>query len=207
MSAESQTISAGRMAGVLLACVVVIVLCVFFVDRPAAIVATHFFWKARHLRVPLDSLLLLIPLGALSILVAGLTTMLGKSISHRAETLVLAGFSLMWATACNFFLLQPAFGRSSPVQFLIHHDDYRFAWLQGHGGTGLPSGHAVIAASYLMTIWFRHPRTRIAVGSIIAAVMIGLVLAEWHFVSDTLAGLLEGTLAAAITVRLWERRA
>ncbi len=204
MKAEA-TLSNARIAAGLLAWIAVIVLCIVFVDKPVALFATRLFWKFQHLQFALAALLLLIPFGALSILVAGFAMANGRPISWRLETLALAGVSLIAAILCNYFLLQRVFGRGSPIRYLMHHDDYGFAWFHGRGGIGFPSGHSVIAASYLMVFWFRYSQSRPIVGSIIAAVMITLILAEWHFVSDTLAGVLEGTIAAALTVHLWER--
>jgi len=46
-------------------------------------------------------------------------------------------------------------------------------------------------------------RARILIGAVIGAVMIGLVLATWHFVSDVAGGLFVGATAAEMTIALF----
>jgi len=60
-----------------------------------------------------------------------------------------------------------------------------------------------MAASFLLVFWFFYPRARILIGAAIGAVMICLVLATLHFVSDVVGGLFEGATAAAMTIALF----
>jgi len=197
--------SAGRCAAITLATALVLVVCVLFVDRPV----TDFF--VAHISPPLvlDYALraegLLALLGIVWILGCGLVVAAGRSLSRFATTTMLASFSLTWAVVANYFVLQPFFGRIDVWHYLAHRDAYGFMFLQGHSGDGLPSGHTVVAASFLLVFWHAYPRARIPLAFAIAAVMLGLIVARWHFLADTIAGLFVGAVAATLTMRLWSR--
>ena len=61
-------------------------------------------------------------------------------------------------------------------------------------------------ASVMIIVWLRHPRLRLPAALLIALVMTGLVLIEWHFVADTINGLFLGTTTALMTRAMWDGR-
>jgi len=67
---------------------------------------------------------------------------------------------------------------------------------------GFPSGHTSYVSAPLGVLWVLRPRWRPLYAAIILAVMTGLVGANYHFVSDVLAGLLTGTVCAWGTLLL-----
>ena len=197
--------SVGRYAAITLFTALVLVICVLFIDRPVAdFVAAH-VGPVRPIQLALTAEALLVPLSILWILGCGLAVILGRDLSRFAATMMHAGFSLTLGLVTNYFLLQPFFGRIEISHYLAHHDAYGFALLQGHGGTGFPSGHTVIAAAFLLAFWHGYPRARIVVALGIAAVMLSLVLAQWHFVSDTIASVYVGAVAAKLATALLRR--
>ncbi|MGO9452144.1 MAG: phosphatase PAP2 family protein [Candidatus Binataceae bacterium] len=153
--------------------------------------------------MPLSLVLLFVPIGALAVLGCGCAVLAGYSVPRSAEATMLASFSLMWALACNFFLFQPGFGRIDISIFLANPNLYGFKPFHGHSGTGFPSGHTAIAASFLLVFWVFYPRARILIAGVIGAVMIALVLATSHFVSDVVGGLFLGATAAEMTIALF----
>lgn len=189
--------------GALFLCAVVVVLCVQFVNRPIALFVNAHFAAKNSLAMPLDLVLLFVPLGAAAVLGCGCAVLAGRSLPRSAEATMLAGFSVTWALACNFFLLQPAFGRIDIRDYLAQPNLYGFTPFHGHSGRGFPSGHTAIAASFLLVFWFFYPRASILIGAVIGAVMIGLVLATSHFVSDVVGGLFVGATAARMTIVLF----
>ena len=195
-----------RWCAALLATSVLCVLLVKFVDLPVA------YWVHGHLvaqgaiRQFEGLVLLLVPLGALALLIAGLYAFAGRTLPRWLETSALAGASLMWALASFYFLLKPAFGRIEISKLFADPSQYGFVPFHGGQATGFPSGHSAMIASVMIIVWLRHPRLRLPAGLLIALVMTGLVLIEWHFVADTINGLFLGTTTALMTRAMWDGR-
>jgi membrane-associated phospholipid phosphatase len=179
---------------------IVVVLCVLFVDRPVAQFAHAHFPNPETFAIPLDSVLLFVPLGAFVLLAGGLVRLGGRPVPRWGMVMMLAAVSLMWALTSNYFLLKPLFGRINIATWLAHPALYGFVPFHGTSHSGFPSGHTIIAASFLTVFWHFYPRVRALIAIILAAVMAGLVLETWHFVSDVVGGLFAGALAARLTV-------
>ena len=189
----------------LVTCAVLLVVCIWLVDLPVAQFMHAHVGPSKSIALALNSVLLFIPFSAVVLLACGCAALAGPALPRWAEALMTAGFSLMWATACNFFLLQPTFGR---IEFgwWLAKGLYGFNWFHGHGGTGFPSGHMTIAASFLLVFWFFYPRTRILLAALVAAEGLGVVLLNWHFVSDALGGTFLGATAAIMTTAMFVKR-
>ncbi|MGD0189774.1 MAG: phosphatase PAP2 family protein [Rhizomicrobium sp.] len=195
--------SFGQWLIALIVCAVVVVLCVRFADLPVALFMHAHFRPDRLVAHALDIVILFVPFGVLSIFLCGCVVLAKRALPRWALCLAAAGFSMCWAIATNYFLLQPAFGRID-FDAWLSHGLYGFAWLHGHGGTGFPSGHATLTASFLVVFWLFYPRARMLLALLIAAEAAGLVLMNWHFVSDVLGGLFLGSSAAMMTCALSE---
>jgi membrane-associated phospholipid phosphatase len=201
------TSSLGRWFAGLVATVVLCILSIKFVDLPVA------NWVHGHLvaqgaiRQFEDLVLLLVPLGALALLTAGLYAMAGRALPHWLATPVLAAFSLFWALASFFFLLKPAFGRIETSKLFAEPSQYGFVPFHGGQATAFPSGHSAMIASVMIVVWLCHPRLRVFSTVVTGLVMAGLVLIEWHFVADTIGGLFLGATTALMTKAMWEHRA
>ena len=63
-----------------------------------------------------------------------------------------------------------------------------------------------ITASFLLVFWFFYPRTRILLAALVAAEAAGVVLLNWHFVSDALGGAFLGATAAIMTTAMFVKR-
>jgi membrane-associated phospholipid phosphatase len=195
--------SFGQWLVALIACAAVIVACVWFADLPVALFMHGHFGPDRLVFRALNIVILFVPLGVASIFFCGCAVLAKRALPRWALCLAAAGFSMCWAIATNYFLLQPAFGRID-FGYYLSGKLYGFVWLHGHGGAGFPSGHATLTASYLVVFWLFYPRARVLLALLIAAEAAGLVLMNWHFVSDVLGGLLLGTSAAIMTCALFE---
>ena len=178
----------------------VVVLCVLFVDRPVAQFAHVHFPNPEALATPLDSILVFVPLGAFALLAGGLARLADRPVPRWVAVTMLAGFSLMWALTSNYFLLKPMFGRINITTWLAHPALYGFTPFHGSSHSGFPSGHTIIAASFLLVFWHFYPRARALIAVVLAAVMAGVVLESWHFLSGVVGGPFAGALAARLTV-------
>jgi membrane-associated phospholipid phosphatase len=188
----------------LIAVTLLIVFCVWIVDLPVALYVHAHAGALSYLTKPLDAELLLVPLAALTIFVCGCAVLAGRMPPRWADVMMVAGFSLLGAIACNYFLLQPAFGRLDLGWWLVK-GRYGFDLLHGQSGHGFPSGHATVAAAYLCVFWLFAPRARIFIAAFLLAESVGLVLMNWHFVSDVIGGLFVGATAAIMTTALFRR--
>jgi membrane-associated phospholipid phosphatase len=111
-------------------------------------------------------------------------------------------------------MLKPVFGRYWPETWtqnnpsFIHSQAYGFNWF--HGGSwyaSFPSGHTTAAWAAAVAIALCWPRLRPLAACIGAAVPLGLLLCNYHFFSDVVAGMLLGTSIAVLMVRIMVRAA
>jgi len=181
-------------------------LSVQFIDLPV----TNWVHEHPVLRGPIrqfeDLVFLLVPLGALALLIGGLYALADRARPRWLETALIASNSLMWALATFFFLLKPAFGRIETSKLFAEPSQYGFVPFHGGYATAYPSGHSAMIASVMIAIGLCHPRLRILTGLVTFAVMAGLVLIEWHFVADTIGGLFLGVTTALMSKAMWDSR-
>jgi len=74
-----------------------------------------------------------------------------------------------------------------------------------HGGAGrfsFPSGHTTLITAPLVVLWICVPRLRMIWAALIALVVIGLLSADYHWLSDTIAGFYLGTATAVGMIAL-----
>jgi membrane-associated phospholipid phosphatase len=107
--------------------------------------------------------------------------------------------------------LKFAFGRTWPETWVRNNrsfirDDV-FGFFPFHGGPGyasFPSGHMTAICSVMAGMWICYPRYRLVYALCVAAVAVGLVGADFHFVSDVIAGAFLGALIGWLIVTAWE---
>jgi len=178
--------AAGGLAG---ACV----LCILFVDQPVGL-----FWSSHHALRPLFQgcaapSLLALPAAGLILLWALIRHLRGLAPPDRLWlTIALATLA---ATAAKDEL-KWMFGRAWPTTWLKYgiYGFHPFAQSMLFGA--FPSGHTSYAAAPMGVLWALRPRWRPLWGALVLVVMAGLVCADYHFVSDVLAGLLTGGFCA-----------
>jgi membrane-associated phospholipid phosphatase len=77
----------------------------------------------------------------------------------------------------------------------IRDGDYDFRWFDGSDSYGsFPSGHTTIICAAMSVVWIAWPKARWLAALLVAAVVVGLVGNNYHFVGDTVAGGLLGAL-------------
>jgi membrane-associated phospholipid phosphatase len=75
-----------------------------------------------------------------------------------------------------------------------------FHWLHGGGRyDGFPSGHMTVLTPLLVALWHYYPRYRPLYTSAFVALAISLVLTDYHFVSDVIAGAYLGMIVYCFT--------
>lgn len=89
----------------------------------------------------------------------------------------------------------------------IQDDAYGFNLF--HGGQGFasfPSGHTAATCALISVLWILYPRLRPHYALAVLAVAIGLISANYHFLSDVIAGGFVGTSTGWMTIALWRAR-
>jgi len=94
------------------------------------------------------------------------------------------------------------FGRPWPDTWLTYHIYALHPFTDSQSFGAFPSGHTSYIAAPLCVLWAMEPRARPAAAFLIGLVMAGLVLADYHFLADVLAGLIVGILSAWATLAL-----
>lgn len=101
--------------------------------------------------------------------------------------------------------LKAPFGRYWPTTWiqnnpsLIHDHAYGFHWF--HKGAiyqSFPSGHTTVAVTFMVALWLTFPRSiwRWLGIFIAAAIIVGLLACDYHFIGDCIAGAWVGAVVA-----------
>ena len=194
------------LAGTALACAI----SYEWLDRPIAIIFNRSlarpepFLRLTHLPDPFVPLALIIFVGL------GLRSLSGWVLSRGQKCAFLCSVSLIVAEATKT-QLKFVFGRTWPDTWInnnpsfIHDRVYGFNFF--HGGpeyASFPSGHMAITCAVISVLWVYFPsmRTFCALAGLVVAV--GLVGANFHFVSDVLAGAFVGISSGWMVTSLWK---
>lgn len=194
----------------LLLTVLLVTAAFLWVDRAISLFAHHEFAQ-----LPIFRELTRIPeimeiVASLVFAAVGLHALFERKLTKLASALLLSGISIVVAAQLKNDL-KFVFGRTWPETWinnnpsLIRDDVYGFNFF--HGGAGymsFPSGHTTVTCAVMAVFWICYPRYRPLYAAIVAAVAIGLMGANYHFLSDIIAGGFLGASTGWITVLLWE---
>ncbi len=183
----------------------------FWLDRPIALLA-HAELQRFHLFEKLTFIPdALVPLAVVAFIVAlGLGGLSGRPLSRFQSVMLLSGLSLAGAVVAKD-QLKLAFGRPWPETWTRNNlsfiRDGAYGFHPFHGGPGyasFPSGHMTMTCTVMTVLWICYPAYRPVYAVGMAAVAVGLVGANFHFLSDAIAGGFLGLSAGWIGVALWE---
>jgi len=172
----------------------------FFVHRNVAD-KTFFVWLQR---LPVAFLLL----SLLVFVWCGFCALTNRLFS-RVQSVGLA-CSLSFVTA-NFInnQLKYAFGRTWPETWIQNNPSLIQSGVFGfnpfHGGPGFasfPSGHLAAVCAVITVLWWSYPNLRPIYAACVAAVAVGLIGANYHFLSDILGGIFVGISVGYITTKI-----
>jgi membrane-associated phospholipid phosphatase len=150
----------------------------------------------------------MLALGVLTLL--GLRGLTGRPLSKLEAVALLCALSLLASAAVKSWL-KFAFGRTWPETWvnnnpsLIRDGVYGFNFF--HGGRGyesFPSGHTAAVCAVTAVLWICYPKWRPLYALVVAAVVVGLIGADFHFLSDVVAGAFIGASTGCIAVLLWQ---
>ena len=136
---------------------------------------------------------------ALSLVVARLTR---GHISRFGEALGVACLASICAYGVNDQVLKPFFGVLPPTK-VVHGAKHAINLAMGLAMDSFPSGHMVLAGAFA-GVFMRLYRVSIRPlsGLLLLAAAL-LVLGDWHFISDVIAGTFLGVSAGILAGELW----
>jgi membrane-associated phospholipid phosphatase len=150
------------------------------------------------------------PLATLAFFALGLLALNKYRFSIFQAVILLCCLSLVVADALKD-QLKFVFGRTWPETWvsnnpsLIHDGVYGFNPF--HGGVGFasfPSGHAAAICAVMSVLWLCYRRFRPLYALCVAAVVVGVIGADYHFLSDVIAGGFIGVSTGWIAVAIWQ---
>jgi membrane-associated phospholipid phosphatase len=146
----------------------------------------------------------------IAFLVLGLRGLTGRPLS-KFEAVVLLGAISLVASAAIKNQLKFAFGRTWPETWINNNPSFIRDGIYGfnpfHPGSGydsFPSGHTTAVCAAMSVLWICYPKWRPLYALVVAAVVIGLIGADFHFLSDIIAGAFIGASTGWIAVLMWE---
>ena len=195
----------------LLAAVAALLLSLALLDRPLA-TWTHAQFHGvalfRELTWIVDPIA---PLASLALLCAGVAALAGWRPGPMALALLGAAMATLLAAALKDEL-KLAFGRTWPETWTdnnpsyIHDGVFAFVWFHGgKGWTSFPSGHTTMMTAPLASLWRAMPAVRWPGLTLTALVVIGLLGADYHWLSDVIGGGLLGTAVGSGVAALFRR--
>jgi membrane-associated phospholipid phosphatase len=185
----------------LLICTVAMAVSFVFFDVPIAYRVYGLFTSAESLATGFASAVLLSVETAVALALVIIRITRGH-LSPFREATVLACLTSICAYAINDGMLKFFFGVPNPAA-VLHGTQHSFSLLSGTSNSSFPSGHMVLAAAFA-GVFMRLYRTSIIPFSLlllIAAVL--LIVGEWHFLSDVIAGTFVGVSAGLLASEVW----
>jgi membrane-associated phospholipid phosphatase len=150
------------------------------------------------------------PIVLVFIVALGLWALAGRPLTRFETVVTLAGASMAVAELIKD-QLKFVFGRTWPETWVRNNPSFIQDGVYGfnpfHGGPGFasfPSGHATAICAVMSVLWICYPRFRSLYAVAIVVVAIGLIGADFHFLSDVIAGGFLGTSIGWFTVSVWE---
>jgi membrane-associated phospholipid phosphatase len=121
---------------------------------------------------------------------------LGKSV-------LVATVASLIAFAANEFLLKVFFGMPNPLSFLFDGAKHSFNFFHGTQQSSFPSGHMALAASFAAAVSRLHRKALFPLSVMLFLAGAILVIGDWHFISDVIAGIFFGGSAGLAAGELW----
>lgn len=182
-------------------CSILVAISILYVDRPVATVIARFHLYENFFGNQLLYLPILTWLAVAAIVMSLAFVIILRRFLRPLIAAIEAGFAMVWAFWITDVILKPWFGRILPYEFL-HGQQFGFYWFhQGFQFGSFPSGHAAQISALASVLWIRFPRWRSAYALTAISLMLLLVLGEWHFVSDVIAGSFIGAAIGVLTTR------
>jgi membrane-associated phospholipid phosphatase len=169
------------------------------------VLVAHRLWRVGHHLSDLS-----IAFGASVILTLESAVVLGLlfarllrgHISRFAETLAIACLASICAYGINDQVLKPLFGVPPPAA-VVQGARHAFNFAMGFGYSSFPSGHMALAGAFAGVFMRLYSASIRPLSVLLLLVAALLVLGDWHFISDVIAGAFLGVSAGILAGEGW----
>lgn len=185
----------------LLVCATLVTLCFVRLDVPVA----ERFWTTGRFLSPLGEAFdasVLLSIETLVALFLIVTRVVRGHLSRFAEVLALACLASICTYGINDEVLKPLFGVPMPAQ-VMQGARHAFNFLMGAGTSSFPSGHMILASAFAGVFMRLHRLSIWPLAALLVLAAVLLVVGDWHFVSDVIAGTFVGISAGILAGELW----
>jgi membrane-associated phospholipid phosphatase len=122
-------------------------------------------------------------------------------LSYLGEATALACLTSICAYAINDSILKVFFGVPNPWA-VLHGSRHAFNLLSGTGNSSFPSGHMILAGAFA-GVFIRLYRIVLPFSALLLIAAVLLIVGDWHFVSDVIAGTFIGVSAGTLAGEVW----
>jgi len=183
------------------ACAALVAFSIVYLDVPTAL---H-FWKAARLLSPLGQALgaaVLLSVESTVILYVVLARLVRGYISVFGKTLAVACVASMCAYAINDHVLKIFFGFPSPTE-VFRGARHGFNFWTGSDHGSFPSGHMVLAGAFAGVFMRLYKSSIWPLSALLLLAAVLLLVGDWHFLSDIIAGAYLGISAGILGGEGW----
>ncbi len=152
------------------------------------------------------------PLAIGCTVILGMAALMRRRLSNFQITIVLSALSLAVSDILENWL-KFTFGRTWPESWVQDNPSFIRDGVHNfnpfHGGPGFaafPSGHMTAMCAMASVFWICYPRFRVFYAVCVGAVVIGQIGANYHFISDIIAGGFLGVSVGWMITALWVQR-
>jgi membrane-associated phospholipid phosphatase len=187
-------------------CAMAVGLCILCLDRPLAeFIDAHVrhteFWM--WLDLALRPFALVVVAALFFLFGCGVWSISGRQLRPWTEIPFFCSLSAIWAVGAEI-ILKRLLGRGWPDPTFVQDHLYGFHLLHGEAHwEAFPSGTAAVSTAILAVLWILKPRSRAGGLVIVIFLSAGVVVGNYHWLSDVIAGAFLGVSIGWATVRLF----
>jgi membrane-associated phospholipid phosphatase len=178
-------------------------------DRPLATFVFQSFHSSRKLFAVPTHVVDWLEVAAVLILIwSAWVFSRGDGLGHKGMVALRATLALLLGIGVKE-VAKLAFGRTWPETWVCDNPSFikggAFGFTPFHGGAGwssFPSGHQTLVCAVAGCLWILAPRLRPLYAVTVLAVALGLLGADYHWLSDIFAGGLIGWLVGVFAAKL-----
>jgi membrane-associated phospholipid phosphatase len=123
-------------------------------------------------------------------------------ISRFGEALAIACLASICTYGINSEVLKPFFGVPNTLE-VMQGARHSFNFLVGSGNSSFPSGHMMLAGAFAGVLMRLHRATLWPLCVLLTIAAGLLVIGDWHFLSDVIAGTFAGVSAGILAGEAW----
>jgi membrane-associated phospholipid phosphatase len=171
------------------------------IDLPVARFVFPLFRPLGDVADGLGSAALLTLESAIVLLVVAIRLWRGH-VSPFGKVLAVACLCSICAYAVNSSVVKIFFGVPNPWQ-VLQGARHAFHFWNGTADSSFPSGHMVLAGAFAGTFMRLYRTSVLPLSALLLVAAVLLILGDWHFVSDVIAGAFVGISAGILAGEVW----